>query len=581
MNGSHDRQDSDAEDHVVASLEQRKQQMHAVPKDSAMQRISHLPMLLKRMKSTSIRPDDDGDDHDEGELRLSKAGHAKEYPKLPPPRRSDNNGQKSTKKWFERRGRQPKTDKDAFFDNALHLQTLMKEDSDTSDDTDDDESVSTTADDDVEYGGETLTEKSNLLKKKKRQKKRRKMKSKLRSQWRRLMVTLRPEDIQVTILEFLRKDVTLIMLPMLTVAFILYYLLDNPDLVFLPNSATLAWYLLFVVRLQVTFALARVSQFLLEIVSIRTSLLAQWSGPFVTLVAMQSLGWPFLLLAWGVWNILILHGSSPFIRHWLCFTGMAIFSPEHNPDGDGVLQSEIYGRILSTLVCVGALSALKRTTVALYLSRRMLSNYKPQLIKTMNEVHLITGIAGLAAEADKPGFDELVEEASQDAAAQIQMDRKVKYMDDVPTFSSSDDDNKQSREVLSSFEKLADNKQGKRDQWKALKDQALHNDPTEAAKDAAVRGGHTDEKLAARRFDHVMSTLDRWEPPSEPNEKVSAESSFEIIGNKLQSSFETILTATHAVCLPSTSLTACVTPTGVGFAARDSRVQEGNGANER
>ena len=70
---------------------------------------------------------------------------------------------------------------------------------------------------------------------------------------------------------------------------------------------------------------------------------------------------------------------------------------------------------------------------ALFLSRRMLLYYKPQLNEMMFQMKLVTGIAGLAAETLKPGFDDVVLDAEA-KAEQVQMERKTAYMDAVPTF---------------------------------------------------------------------------------------------------------------------------------------------------
>lgn len=407
-----------------------------------------------------------------------------------------------------------KTDRDAFLDHAVHLETLLE---DT-----DDSSLSSIEEDPIdEEGGPSETEKTSLLRKKRRNRRRRKL---CCSNWlRRWRTFLDPEGIRDSLIHFLKVDVAMIMAPLMAVAFLLFYGLGNPDFEFLPNSATLAWYLVFLVRLEVTFSLARCTQFLLELATIRSSWLAQWSGPLVAILAMQSIGWPFLLTSWGAWNSILLHGSHPFCKHWLGFTNIAIFTVDYNPDGDGILQSDLYGRILFAMMFVGTACAVKRTTVALFLSRRMLTNYKPQLEQIMQDVKLITGIAELAAETEKKGFEELLADVADDdqsvatVASQVLHMSKTDYMESVPTFDTQDD----AEEAIIN---MGDSETPQDVQWEELKEQAFSertNVPTSTTP-TAITALPTDNKKddsPTSTFDRVMSTMDHYEPPKDLGSK--------------------------------------------------------------
>lgn len=243
---------------------------------------------------------------------------------------------------------------------------------------------------------------------------------------------IRPMEILASARNFLFGVFLLLMVPLMGAAAVLFYVLGNPSFETLFDGA-LAWYVLLVVRWLVTLTLARMTQYLLVLATIRTNVLARWAGPFVTLMAMQSIGWPFLCFSWGTWNLLILHGKAEFCRHWLFFSGIALFSPVENPDADGILESNLYGRILCAMVGVGFVSGLKRTMTALFLSRRMLIYYKPQLKEMMYQMKLVTGVAGLAAETKKPGFGTAVSDAVT-KATQTQIDRETAFMDAVPDF---------------------------------------------------------------------------------------------------------------------------------------------------
>ena len=107
--------------------------------------------------------------------------------------------------------------------------------------------------------------------------------------------------------------------------------------------------------------------------------------------------------------MLLLHGGHPFIRNWLWFLHIAMFSAEHNSDC-GVLVSGIWSRILLAMIFVGVASAAKRTLVALYLSRRMLQYYRQHLRDLLANMKLIMEVAELAAETETENFSKLVQE---------------------------------------------------------------------------------------------------------------------------------------------------------------------------
>ncbi|CAB9509301.1 expressed unknown protein [Seminavis robusta] len=253
--------------------------------------------------------------------------------------------------------------------------------------------------------------------------------------WSRIMRVLRPREVCQSIKNFILRIVLLLMVPLLALAWALFYVLENPVLQFLPRTAALSWYIIFAVRWLVTLTLARISQWFL-LLATRTHLMARVAGPFVTLMALQSIGWPFLCMSWGFWNLLILHGQGKFCKNWLFFvTGAAMFDPTENPD-DGVLDSDLYGRILGVMIIVGFVSGIKRTLIALYLSRRMLLYYKPQLKEMMYQIKLVTGVAGLAAETLKRGFGTVLNDAVA-KATEVQIMREPVFMDAVPSFGNT------------------------------------------------------------------------------------------------------------------------------------------------
>lgn len=218
---------------------------------------------------------------------------------------------------------------------------------------------------------------------------------------------LGPQDIWNGIKQFILRTILLIMIPLLGISAALFYGFHNPNFHFLPANATMSWWLIFVVRLLVTFNLARATQYMLEIFTTRTTLIVRIAGPFVALIGMQSVGWPFLMASWGTWCLILMRGYHPFVKNWVWFLHIDMFSKEHNPDG-GVLESDLYGRILTSLLFVGVATAAKRTVVALYLSRRMLQYYRRQLRELLADMKLVMEVAELAAETESEEFSKLM-----------------------------------------------------------------------------------------------------------------------------------------------------------------------------
>ena len=249
--------------------------------------------------------------------------------------------------------------------------------------------------------------------------------------WDGFVAIFEPREMVASIQTFLATTVCLFMVPGLALAAILFYPLENPDLDFLPSNARLPWFLLFAVRQSVTFTLAQMTQWVLQVLTIRTTIFVRTAGPLVAMVVLQSAGWPCLLSLWGCWNLVILHGDSLFVKHWLYWTGIRLFSIEHN-FGDGILGSDLYGRVLAAMIVLGVASAAKRTFVALYLSRRMLTYYRSQLEKVMSKVKLVVEIAELASRTEVPGFEDLIASAHK---GQLAMEtRKNRFVETVPTF---------------------------------------------------------------------------------------------------------------------------------------------------
>jgi hypothetical protein len=163
-------------------------------------------------------------------------------------------------------------------------------------------------------------------------------------------------------------------IPLFIVAWILYYYVGNPELDFLPGSATVSWWLDFFGRQLLTLELARVSQWIIvDILTLKTKATIELCGSLVTLLLIQSKGWPFLATSWACIDLCILHGDNKFPVHWLYWTDIAIYSEANS--GSYIINAELYLRVLLCLVLAGVATSVKRTIVAVNFGRKMFGAY--------------------------------------------------------------------------------------------------------------------------------------------------------------------------------------------------------------
>jgi hypothetical protein len=86
------------------------------------------------------------------------------------------------------------------------------------------------------------------------------------------------------------------------------------------DSASLSYCLLFIVRQCVTLTLAKLGEaILIEYLALRTRVCVKLFGPMVTLVVVQSKGWPMVSFLWAILDYLLLFGDGnewPHAQHW-------------------------------------------------------------------------------------------------------------------------------------------------------------------------------------------------------------------------------------------------------------------------
>ncbi|KAL7569467.1 hypothetical protein ACA910_009701 [Epithemia clementina (nom. ined.)] len=186
-------------------------------------------------------------------------------------------------------------------------------------------------------------------------------------------------------------------LPCFIAAWLLFYNLGNPTFDFLPDGR-LSWWLNFVGRQVLVLELSRLTQWLLlDGFVLGTRFSVRLLGPLVTLTAIQAKGWPFLLAAWGAWDMMLLHGDNKFALHWLQWTGWQIYTTQ---TGLHIISNPVYLRVLVAMVVAGLATTTKRAALAVYFGQRQLVEFKPRLEKLLGDIVLLGDVATLGEEAE-------------------------------------------------------------------------------------------------------------------------------------------------------------------------------------
>jgi len=197
-----------------------------------------------------------------------------------------------------------------------------------------------------------------------------------------------------------------ILLPLVGVSACLFYVGENPIRGINEDGATgdhpsISWWLLFATRQVITLTLAFCMQgFIIDFLALGSRAMIRIVGPIVTLLIVQSKGWPFIFFFWGIFNFAMNYGSHPFAYHWLFWQDAVGMFNEQNPSGH-VVDSPTNATILKLAVSISAIVAVKRFLVGLYLGRQTFHHYGHRLAKTMNKMVLVSEISNLAKEIER------------------------------------------------------------------------------------------------------------------------------------------------------------------------------------
>lgn len=215
-----------------------------------------------------------------------------------------------------------------------------------------------------------------------------------------------------------------IVAPLISVAFILFYLADNPPTgrlsynvtsVFDPvknatvlvntegegfeaRTASASWWLLFIVRQLSLFTVARLLQLIvIDFFCLSTRMAVKLFGQLITLFIVQSKGWPFVVLVWGILDFSFLAGKTPWANHWAYGQDLIGLFNYQNPSGS-VPSHALYIRILSIAVTVAVVVSVKRLWLGFALGRKTYRFYAEDLAKVMKKIILLSKVAIVARE---------------------------------------------------------------------------------------------------------------------------------------------------------------------------------------
>jgi hypothetical protein len=200
---------------------------------------------------------------------------------------------------------------------------------------------------------------------------------KVKSEWEAWGAFFRPRKSHIA--TYIRNAVLYVILPLTGVAFLLFYFCGNPRTGLTKEDgsptgkASISWWLLFAVRQLVTFTLALALQaFAIDFLALGTKAMLRTAGPVLTLLVVQSKGWPFICFWFAILDFAMLWGNGEFANHWGYWQNTIGLFNKSNPSGN-VVNTGIHTTILKIAVSVSAIVAVKRFVIGLYLGRQTFS----------------------------------------------------------------------------------------------------------------------------------------------------------------------------------------------------------------
>mmetsp|Transcript_20267 Transcript_20267/g.57538 ORF Transcript_20267/g.57538 Transcript_20267/m.57538 type:complete len:523 (-) Transcript_20267:1459-3027(-) len=211
------------------------------------------------------------------------------------------------------------------------------------------------------------------------------------------------EQGESNIFTFLKIAIVYLVIPLLSVAFVLYYLAGNPLVGngALPSTASASWWALFAARNVITLSLAKLLELVvIDYLCLNTGVVLRLAGPIATLFLTSSKGWPFVLGFWSLADFFLLVGAHPFAKHWLYHQSQLAIFNDSNPAGT-ITTSEVFHIGLVTSMIIPMVVSAKRLVVGLYLGQRTLCNFAEPLSRVMENMLLIAEVSGLSRNIER------------------------------------------------------------------------------------------------------------------------------------------------------------------------------------
>jgi len=167
------------------------------------------------------------------------------------------------------------------------------------------------------------------------------------------------------------------------------------------KGASASYLLLFSARQIVTLSMALAMQcVIIDVVALQTRFFLRTVGPVITLMIVQSKGWPHIIFWWSIWNFALNYGKGAFAHHWAFYQDWIDLFNATNPSGS-ITTNVWYRKCLVIGVSVSLVVTVKRFLVGLHLGRKQFSHFGEQLAKVMNKMFLLSEVAALAKYMEK------------------------------------------------------------------------------------------------------------------------------------------------------------------------------------
>lgn len=176
---------------------------------------------------------------------------------------------------------------------------------------------------------------------------------------------------------YFKNALCYIILPATAISAILFYVGQNPPTGrgtenAISASASASWWLLFIcVRQMITLMLAFATQALvIDFLGLETKILLRFLGPVLSLLIVQSKGWPCIVMFWAMFDFILLQGDWPLAHHWGYFQSYVGLFNADNPSGN-IVDSHWNQVILGTAIGVSGVTSIKRFLIGLYQGRQL------------------------------------------------------------------------------------------------------------------------------------------------------------------------------------------------------------------